>query len=1016
MKKLLTILFLSAFTFNVGQSYDFVRFAESSGLSLAQVFSVYQHSNGAIAVGLVGGGFSLYNGKTFHNFSKNEGLGDATVNDIKEDSKGNLWLATNDGISKFNGKTFKNYKEQDRKVISWELVIDDKDNIYIATSDGLIKYDGKKFENITKKFLDKNPNIHYLSNPKKGLYVFGSKNKVWEYSNNRITEVKRFTGKRINGIFKINDQKIYVVANDSLFSYTNQKFWEINYFNKLKLRRVISLLEDSNNNLWVGTVYNGVYRINKNGVLNFNKKNGFTNLPIWSIIEDKNNEMWFGTDNGLYFLNHTSLQLYNNNKVLSDLWSIYVSPDNHVYCGTTSKGIFEFKNNKFKNLHIRRSPNQIYYKILKDENSNWWIATNHGLLFDGKNKSNYLKGIKFFDDKSIFSIIKDYNNNIWIGTDGYGLYRYNGKIFKKEKIDSVITIIETFLEDRQKNLWIGTDVGVYKYDGEKFTYPKELLPLKRFAVDHLIMDRYRNIIWGCSFGQGVFRYYLPSDSSKGKLQIFSTKDGLNDNSTLSIVEDFDGNVWVGTNKGLNKLIVNNSDSSVTIIPFYKSDGFIGSECVQQSAEIDSSGKLLVMTAHGLLTFYPNDLGKLKNKPIPKIISLHAMSLDSVATFSKDFLFMSDGKDNQYYIPDNINNVKITYCGLQFPSSEGTKYSYKLSDLKWSKPTYETSVNYNNLDPGDYTFSVRTLSAQNIPDQKIATIYFKVFPKFYQTLWFKILSVILFMLLGLLFTYIRTRTIRKKNLMLRSNIEERKKINSILRKAKETAEKSEKLKSEFLAQMSHEIRSPIHTILSFTQLLEFELSDKINDELKESFNAISKAGKRVVRTIDLVLNMSQIQTNTLETNFRNINLTDEILELLFIEYSQAAKSEGLKLSFIKDTENTNIEGDENTITQIVANLLNNAIKYTQKGEVILRVFRTSDNKLAVEVSDTGIGISKEYLPKIFDSFSQEEQGYTRHYDGNGLGLALVKKYCQINNAEITVESEKGKGSTFRVIFK
>ena len=163
-------------------------------------------------------------------------------------------------------------------------------------------------------------------------------------------------------------------------------------------------------------------------------------------------------------------------------------------------------------------------------------------------------------------------------------------------------------------------------------------------------------------------------------------------------------------------------------------------------------------------------------------------------------------------------------------------------------------------------------------------------------------------------------------------------------------------------------------------------------------------------------MSQIQTNTLETNFRNINLTDEILELLFIEYSQAAKSEGLKLSFIKDTENTNIEGDENTITQIVANLLNNAIKYTQKGEVILRVFRTSDNKLAVEVNDTGIGISKEYLPKIFDSFSQEEQGYTRHYDGNGLGLALVKKYCQINNAEITVESEKGKGSTFRVIFK
>jgi len=1015
-KSIVLIFFIIAFSLNVGQTYDFVRFAESSGLPISQVMSVYQHSNGAIAIGLIGGGFSLYNGRTFHKFSQNEGLSNATVNDIEEDSKGNLWLATNDGLSKFDGKTFENHYEKDRKVTVWALVIDKNDNIFLATTDGIVKYDGKTFENVTKSLLKGNPNIFYLVIEKSGVLLFGSKNKIWEYHNNKVKEIKRFTGKHINGIFKIKNRKILVVANDSLFSYNYKKYWEVHFANEKKIKDITTIFKDSYANLWIGTKGSGVYKINRKSTINFNKKNGFTNFAVWSIIEDSNSKMWFGTDYGLYFLNHNDLRFFKNNHAVSDLWSIYVSPKNRTYVGTTAKGIFEFKNNSFRNLNIKGEPNQIFYKILQDDKGAWWAATDHGIIYSGKKNSIIRKKIKFFDNKSIFSIYKDYKNNIWIGTDYYGLYRFDGKTFKKEKIDSAITIIETFIEDRQKNLWIGTDVGLYKFDGKSFTYPKELNSLKRFAVDQLVVDRYRNAIWGNAFDKGVFRYYLPTNSTKGKMQIYGTPDGLNDNSVLSLVEDFDGNIWVGTNRGLNKLIVNDADSSISIIPFYKSDGLLGSESVQQSAEVDSTGKLLIMTAKGLLTFYPNELGILKRVPIPKIVSIRAVGFDSTVTFSKDFLFMNTGKNIQYSIPGTIDNVKITYCGLRFPSSQGTKFSYKLSGLNWSKPTTETTVNYNNLNPGNYTFSVRTLNAKNIPNKQIAKINFEVFAPYYKTGLFKfiIFSVVIFFVA--LFIFIRTNSVKKKNAELRANLEERKKINTALRKAKEEAEKSEELKSEFLAQMSHEIRSPIHTILSFTQLLEFELIDKIEDELKESFTSINKAGQRVVRTIDLILNMSQVQTNTLETHFRVIDLIDEILEPLYLEYSQAAKAKGLKLNFITDTDDVSIEGDEYTLNQIVANLLNNAIKYTEKGKITLRVFRNETNILTVEVTDTGIGISEEYLPKIFDSFTQEEQGYTRHYDGNGLGLALVKKYCQINNAEIFVESEKGKGSTFRVVFK
>ncbi len=1017
MKKIIIgILFLLSYSLCFGQQYDFVRFQESDGLPLSQIYCIYQHSNGALALGIVGGGLSLYNGTKFHNFTQNEGLGSTTVNRIGEDSKGNLWLATDDGLSKFDGKIFRNFYEKDRKVSVWELAIDKNDHVFLGTNDGVVKYDGKDFINIPIPLGKNNPNILFLQIEKSGNLIFGSSDHIWEMVDGKVTILEQFSGKYIEGIFKTNQKNILIAANDTLFSYS-AGIISIRPFEKnIKIKNITYVYEDSKENLWIGTIGSGVYRISKTEISHYNKKNGFTNSPVSSIIEDSNFKMWFGTDNGLYFLNRTVLQFFPNNSTISDLWSVYVSPQNDVYVGTSEKGMFKFENNLFKEYHANKKTNSIYYQTLQDKNKDWWIATNNGLIYKSKTNSDIQRKLKIFDKENVLALYQDYKNNIWIGTGYGGLFCFDGINVKEQKIDSIFTTIEAFIEDKQNNLWIGTNVGMYKYDGKKFTYPTELNVIKRFEIDHLIFDRYRNIIWAAAFGEGLIKYNLPSDTANGTVQIYGTKEGLNDNSVLSLVEDFDGNIWTGTNEGLNKIILNETDSVISIIPFYKNDGLLGEECVQGSAEIDSTGKLLIMTAKGLLAFYPNKLGMLKKNPIPKVISIKAISLDSTVTFSKDYLF--ENWDNQIpiEIPGTINNFQINYCGLAFPSSKGTNFSYKLSGFNWSKPTKETTVHFNNLEPGNYNFSVRTLTAQDVPNQQIAAINFEVNAAFYQTRWFKILIFIILILLGLFLNYIRTRSIKKKNIMLRAKIEERKKINIVLNNAKEAAEKSEKLKSEFLAQMSHEIRSPIHTILSFTQLLEFEISDKIDDELKESFAAIKKAGQRVVRTIELILNMSQIQTNTLETHFRIIDLTDEILEPLYLEYYQTAKSEGLILDFIKDTEEVEIEGDEYSLTQIIANLLNNAIKYTDKGKVTLRVLRTDDNFLTVEVIDTGIGIAKEYLPNIFKSFSQEEQGYTRQYDGNGLGLSLVEKYCKINDAEISVESEKGKGSTFRVIFK
>lgn len=235
------------------------------------------------------------------------------------------------------------------------------------------------------------------------------------------------------------------------------------------------------------------------------------------------------------------------------------------------------------------------------------------------------------------------------------------------------------------------------------------------------------------------------------------------------------------------------------------------------------------------------------------------------------------------------------------------------------------------------------------------------------------------------------------------------------RAKEKAEISDRLKSEFLAQVSHEIRTPINTILSFASLLRLELEALISKDLADGFNIIENGGKRLIRTIDLILNMSEVQTGHYDLNLQRLDLYNNILMNIYTEFSVNAQVKGLDFSIKDESEGARVLCDHYTVTQIFVNLIDNAIKYTKEGYISVYLHKR-DKQLIVDVGDTGIGISEEYMKNLFTAFSQEESGYTRRFEGNGLGLALVKKYCELNNAQISVVSEKGKGSTFSVSFE
>ncbi len=245
----------------------------------------------------------------------------------------------------------------------------------------------------------------------------------------------------------------------------------------------------------------------------------------------------------------------------------------------------------------------------------------------------------------------------------------------------------------------------------------------------------------------------------------------------------------------------------------------------------------------------------------------------------------------------------------------------------------------------------------------------------------------------------------------------KKMEEDLRNAKIKAEMSDKLKSDFLSQISHEVRTPINTIVNFTNIYREEILSKFckeeADEIDYGFKVIDKAASRLIRTIDLMVNLSEVSSGTYLGRPEIIDLVKDIITPLSKKYSDLCLTKKIKYEIENQTRAV-VTVDKFSILQIFENIYNNAARFTEKGVIRTTVLKEKD-RLKIVISDTGIGISKEYLPYVFDTFSQEEQGYTRSFEGNGLGLALVKKYCELNKIEVEIKSIKGHGTEVILTF-
>jgi len=240
------------------------------------------------------------------------------------------------------------------------------------------------------------------------------------------------------------------------------------------------------------------------------------------------------------------------------------------------------------------------------------------------------------------------------------------------------------------------------------------------------------------------------------------------------------------------------------------------------------------------------------------------------------------------------------------------------------------------------------------------------------------------------------------------------LNKELRLAKESAEQSEMVKTLFLANMSHEIRTPLNSIMGFIQILKKEFGNHLTEEQSGHFSIIETSSERLMNTVHEILDISQIEAGTFKIKRISLNLNNLVQEV-YREHRPRAEGKGLKYGIQLTAEPLYIHADQYSIYQAVSNLVGNGIKYTDQGRVDIRLI-SHRHKAQLMIRDTGIGMGREYLEKVFDTFSQESQGYTKKYQGIGLGLSLAKRYVDLNEGTITVSSEKDVGTTFILEFK
>ena len=991
---------------------------------------VFQDKSGFIWIA-TRNGLNTYDGYhitvTKKDMSNFLGLNSNYINSIAQDEKEHILLGTNNSLLEFTGSEFLKIPMLDSKggelatYVKQVYPLKNKD-VAVATSGYgiMLKKQDEQKCHAMKGEVEKLKYILKLLEDKRGrLWIITEDGKLYrKETNGRVTS--HFAGTEGVGAQDILQDalgNIYLASKNQgvyLLRAGSNAFTRISNIGNLPIENIYI---SRNNKLYIGCDGLGIYVYDpQTGFLQdnplFSRLVNLAKSKITSIIEDNQGNIWVSMlQKGVFMqrniqndFNYMGFRLGNRNVIGENcVTSLSINQGNQVWVGTDKDGLYLF-NIATRSVEGHFLNQNTVLTLCKDQQGRTWVGTyTDGLGYMDAAGSFHPVDLGISKSVGIFDIKQDPQGNIWIATMGEGLFclqkdgsrrNYKAKYGADNniKVNSLPNdyLIKMALSKDGSHVYIATSVGLACLDRKRNSWVstfKGINCLNKNSFSHCVFVDSKDHVWyGTEDGAFCF------DFRKGiKPKLYTTANGLTDNCVASITEDYQGNIWLGTIKGLNKLAL----KSGTITKFYAESGLQSNEFSDASVCTTQDGKTILMGGSGGLNWFQADQVRqhpwqakvvisgfiLNNKMVtPGMKSGSYTITDNWSTLSRDFQLSHE---------DNTFTLQLST--LTYNDVEQISYVYSINGDAWrTVPAGQNELAFSHMAPGRYKYRIKAIC--NGYETPVKEFTITIHPAWYASIWAKLFYLLL--LIAAIMLYLRHRKHQMEDqLILQQHIH---------------AEEMGEAKIKFFMNISHEIRTPLTLII--TPLLSLIKEDK-EPHRQGIYEIIRKNSERILHLINQMMDLRKIDKGQMMMRMCQTDMVAFINEEYEL-FKQQALAKNIDFEYQHDSEELPVWIDRNNFDKVIINILSNAFKFTPTAGHILLSLTHTDHHAYISIKDSGIGIPKDKLETIFQRFYQSPSDPNDRNIGTGIGLDLTRSLVELHYGSISARNNEGeKGSKF-----